>query len=822
MRPARACASSRPPSRRNSRRRSRLSPPSSNRTSSTSGCTTASRSPAIPCAAGKASSEYFRASGPILEQITYDRMRDWCAVGLELMETSPALSGALFRASPAVLPHLSVPQVKDWAAQGQSLYKGTWKSGSLSAQYFDVSPQILPNLPLSQMRLLVELIDSLASHSYELASACLGMAPGVLSQLDRSDRAPFLEFGGIVAHTAWVDARVYFERGPGALRQVAEDQRPRYLSLAGQVALQVGRLGHPYFIEAAQALSEVDKDIHEGLLELSEQLASHSGDAAHGVHQVLAPRRPAARHRRHRPLAGVRPQHPPAVARRRRSLLPPRIRARRRGHGGAQQPRRPRPRLRTDPHVLQGADRRRRRRQSLRRAHRQGRWLGRRKQPHDRRHDHLPARERGTLPDQRRELRRLQGFRHASGRPPRVRLLRVPGRARTHPLPRPPERRGQRPRQRCCSRRRPCRRLARQRCRGAGNPHRHGALLRPVSKTRRLAHDLFTIVEDTRIDTIVKREYAGVRRAFTRLQQAAIDRRRPVEDMPARQAMVENLLRASLDEIGRIRWPNELAEELRTPLRILNRIRQEGATVQDSAAATALLYEWLSQIPNIELDTEGLVRLRAGNVRRPRRRRRLRHDARLRLLRPRRVVHALYARLGRAPLRQPRPGRLPRRLQARTRPAADEAQGRNRLRRRPADPADQRTAAGAAGEVSRDLDQRTDGHGPRRVLGHVPRQPAQGSQPDPGRASGKASRPWATTRPAPRTATNCPSRRSPSTTTSGTSAPPTTSRAGAASRNSAASRARPTTTPKPCTSTPSSSRRRASSSRCCAPNSSAK
>ena len=114
---------------------------------------------------------------------------------------------------------------------------------------------------------------------------------------------------------------------------------------------------------------------------------------------------------------------------------------------------------------------------------------------------------------------------------------------------------------------------------------------------RRLAHDLFTIVEDTRIDTIVKREYAGVRRAFSRLQQAAIERRRPVEDMPARQAMVENLLRASLDEIGRIRWPGELAEELRTPLRVLNRIRQDGATVQDSAAATALLYEWCQAFP---------------------------------------------------------------------------------------------------------------------------------------------------------------------------------------------------------------------------------
>ena len=121
---------------------------------------------------------------------------------------------------------------------------------------------------------------------------------------------------------------------------------------------------------------------------------------------------------------------------------------------------------------------------------------------------------------------------------------------------------------------------------------------------RQLAHDIFTIVEDTRIDTIVKREYAGVRRALNRLQAAAADRRRPIEQMPARQAMVENLLRASLDEAGNVRWPSELSETMQAPLRVLGRIREEGASVQDSAAATMLLYDWLSSVPNVELETQ--------------------------------------------------------------------------------------------------------------------------------------------------------------------------------------------------------------------------
>ena len=119
---------------------------------------------------------------------------------------------------------------------------------------------------------------------------------------------------------------------------------------------------------------------------------------------------------------------------------------------------------------------------------------------------------------------------------------------------------------------------------------------------RQLAHDLFTIVEDTRIDWIVKREYAGVRKALTRLQQDAADRRRPVEEMPARQAMVENLVRASLDEPGRIGWPFQFLSLLREPLRILEQLRHAEATVEDSAEATAQLYDWIMRIPNVQMD----------------------------------------------------------------------------------------------------------------------------------------------------------------------------------------------------------------------------
>ena len=543
----------------------------------------------------EASAEYFRASPGMLEQLPFDRFQQWCRVGEALMDTSPALAGAVFRASPAALPHLAEAQAADWADLGRSLYKGTWKSGSLAAQFFDVSPEVLPHLPLGQMRLLVELIDSLASHSYELASACLGMAPAVLGDLDRPDRAPFLEFGGVVAHTAWVDARVYFERGPGVLRQVEPLQRARFLALSGQVSLQVGRLGHPYFIEAAQSLAEIDRDAHGALIELSEQLVPHSGDAAmeflksspnimrrlslddiprwqgYGLNVLQQSVDGGEAFFRLESTRGedVIEELSARVELDRVSEL-----------------------IRMYCKALTGTDVAVKSSEEI--ASKGVGWVD----------ESSPTTEGTTiyLPTMvERYQEKAQNFSvykvfatHQAARLEfgsfeydRARGARVF-----------PDGNGVAASPAAVAASDATAEAA------AGELHTDMELFFDQFGDRQLAHDLFTIVEDTRIDTIVKREYAGIRRALTSLQQAATQVRGSVEEMPARQAVVENLLRASLDEAGAIRWPGMLAEQLRTPLRVLNRIRREGATVEDSAEATRLLYDWISQIPNVELDEQ--------------------------------------------------------------------------------------------------------------------------------------------------------------------------------------------------------------------------
>src|SRR5206468_6956085 len=116
---------------------------------------------------------------------------------------------------------------------------------------------------------------------------------------------------------------------------------------------------------------------------------------------------------------------------------------------------------------------------------------------------------------------------------------------------------------------------------------------------RRLASDLFAIVEDARIDVLISKEYAGIRPPYAERQQWELERRPAPEQMPLRQAFVENLVRTSLDGIDRIVWPSSLLPLMQDAVGVIETLRQPQALVEDAAEATVRLYQLAQQIPNL-------------------------------------------------------------------------------------------------------------------------------------------------------------------------------------------------------------------------------
>jgi hypothetical protein len=90
---------------------------------------------------------------------------------------------------------------------------------------------------------------------------------------------------------------------------------------------------------------------------------------------------------------------------------------------------------------------------------------------------------------------------------------------------------------------------------------------------RKLASDLYTVVEDARVDYLIRREYGGIRKALGRVQRRELERRDPVERMPLRTALVENLIRASLDGMDMIRWPAPLGPTLGSAIALMRQVQ---------------------------------------------------------------------------------------------------------------------------------------------------------------------------------------------------------------------------------------------------------
>ncbi len=567
----------------------------------------------------EAAAEYFRASPAVLRAVPFAELRRWAETGITLAADSATLAAAYFRAGPAGLTHLSVGQLCEWAELGRQLYKGTWKSSALAAQFFEAIPGLLALLTLAEARALVRFVDALAAKSYELAAACLGIAPKVLAALDRADRGPFLHFALVIAETSWADARVYFEKGPGLLHHVQPEQRGRFLTLAGAVARRAGRQAYPFFAESATALGLMDQEAHAHLLGLAEQLAPYSGPAAmeflKSVPNVLDRIRYEDVEKWHAYGFEILKQSPEgglAFFRLESSKgeevlenLSSRVELARVSEI-----------LRMYCKALTGANVSIQSATAL--AEKGVGWVSEDRPTTEGTTVYLPPVVEVTHDKAENfAIYKVYSTHQAAHLEFKSFHFRF-----DQPAALLENRRWAWERQRLAARQAAGAETLQGAAQALANEGQTGAwdtlTSTPVPEVtrarvpltemerffdlfddRRLASDLFTVVEDARIDALIRREYGGIRGPLSRVQRRELAQRDPVERMPLRQAFVENLIRVSLDGLDTVRWPAPIAPLMGAAIALLRQVQQPGAQVEDAAEVTLRLYELAMTIPNV-------------------------------------------------------------------------------------------------------------------------------------------------------------------------------------------------------------------------------
>ena len=114
----------------------------------------------------------------------------------------------------------------------------------------------------------------------------------------------------------------------------------------------------------------------------------------------------------------------------------------------------------------------------------------------------------------------------------------------------------------------------------------------------RLATDIFTIVEDSRIDFLIKQQYRGIGKAYGRIQDEALSVRPPLTSCALREAFLEILVQISLGRSGRLLAPAALRTPLHLGGTIMKCVLSPDATVEDSADATMRLYRLITRVPS--------------------------------------------------------------------------------------------------------------------------------------------------------------------------------------------------------------------------------
>ena len=238
----------------------------------------------------EAAREYFRVSPVMLRALPFNHFQQWVYWGGALSEDSPVIAGTYFRVGPEVARSLKPWDVPEWAQIGRKLYGGGRRSAALCSRFFESSGDLLSVLSFSEFQHLVLLVEAVAEKSADEAINFLTLSRDVLPSL-KEDTRSCLSLISTLVKGDWKQASGSLQVVPEALARIERVERARFLALAGQVA-EGSEVDVPLFLhEGSVALGRIEGFVHMHVLNLAEALARVDPgvvpDFIKGVPQIL-------------------------------------------------------------------------------------------------------------------------------------------------------------------------------------------------------------------------------------------------------------------------------------------------------------------------------------------------------------------------------------------------------------------------------------------------------------------------------------------------------------------------------------------------------
>ena len=133
---------------------------------------------------------------------------------------------------------------------------------------------------------------------------------------------------------------------------------------------------------------------------------------------------------------------------------------------------------------------------------------------------------------------------------------------------------------------------------------------------KRLAMDIFTILESGRVEARVLHEYRGMAAAYDRMRRRTLKLRPEMTLLPAREALLEFMVRLSLGAGRQLKIPSRHRKVARELHALARSAAEPDARVEDSAEATLRVYSRLAKIKNDYLEESEFEKFTEGSSRR--------------------------------------------------------------------------------------------------------------------------------------------------------------------------------------------------------------
>ncbi len=559
----------------------------------------------------EAGAELFNASPRVQRHLPAGQFISWVKIGDQLCIASPSLAVAFFRASPDAIERLRPRYIGDWAQSCRALYRGTWKSSALACKLFEATPQLLESLSFDELRRFGEFLELVSQRSYDMAGDALDKSADVFPKLGR-DAGAFIVLCNTVAKTSWRHVQPMLDAAQISLVEMPREQRSSFISLVNRLASKEGVDSAKLVRDGSRAISEVGHEYRDTLIDLTHRVATEGSPEASSSFLTTGPRvlgrvtfpQLVEWHGRGMELIREKPTAVEAYFKNESELSHEVLES----LSSSVELDRVREVIRMYCRMLAGQEIEVQAAQQL--VDKNIGWF----------QGELPTTEGTTIylpkvinhhTNKERNFSFFKvisthqtghiefgSFRFSFERPStkfadlRPKLAEASETAFEAAGENPDTNEGENPRKGSTS----------------NGQEEHAPI--PMSRffdlfpDRKLSNDVFTILESTRVDSRVMSTYRGLAVSFQSVQHDALGARPDTTDLPAREALVEFMIRVSLGQETDLIVPKRHMEVARRLRRLIRLMRDETVLVEDAAEATIRACAWLNEVRNEELDDD--------------------------------------------------------------------------------------------------------------------------------------------------------------------------------------------------------------------------